>query len=69
MMYRYEVLANMKFDDVVSHHTENVQATDPDDACGKAIAALVGTYGDAAEVLVKRITRQNVGGAAALAGV
>lgn len=68
-MFHYEVLAAMKLDDVVSHHTENVRATDPDDACGKAITALVGTYGDCAEVLVKRITRQNIGGAAELVEV
>lgn len=63
-MKYYEVLCTMKLDDVVLAHTENVRATDPDDACGKAIGALVGTYGDGAEVLVKRITPQNVGGAA-----
>lgn len=53
----YEVLATAKFHGVDSPETCTVRGTDPDDACGKAVAVLRDRVGETAEIHVRRIVR------------
>ncbi len=69
-MLKYNVTATVKALDVTSTEKVTLNATDPDDACGKALGELYSTFGDDAGIWIQRIGRdQFAGNAGVLASV
>jgi hypothetical protein len=60
--WKFTVLANVDADGVTTDEAVDVKAaSDPDDACGQAIGDLRSTFGDDADISVRRIERVEAG--------
>lgn len=61
-MRLYEVTSMLWFGDFVMSYVKTICGHNPDEVCGIMLGAMRGVFGDDAEIVVKRIVKQNIGG-------